>query len=162
MILKQAAAENLELASGNFLVGGFEQGAQRDQPAEIFIDPVLQHHQFGRGDALEFGHGDALFPPSDRVGRDQRQQQSGACRNQCRQVKPWPRRGVWQPQGCVGQDVARLVLFAHRRLSFDCPHSRSEDPGPECVIGHGLKISSRELGRMPSSLYAAINDLRVR
>ena len=84
MILKQATAENLELAAGNVLVGRFEQGAQRDQPAEIFVDPVLHHDQFGGGDALKLDLGDALFPPSDCVGCDQRQQQSDAGRNQRR------------------------------------------------------------------------------
>ena len=86
MIRKQPAAENLELAPGNLLVGGFEQGAQRDQPAEIFVDPILHHEQFGGGDALELDLGDALFPPSDRVGRDQRQHQADAYCNQRRPV----------------------------------------------------------------------------
>jgi len=86
MIHKQAAAKNLELAPGDLLVGGFEQGAQRDQPAEIFVDPVLHHDQFGRGDTLELDLGDALFPPSDRKGGDQRQHQADAYCDQRRPV----------------------------------------------------------------------------
>ena len=87
MILKQATAEDFKLTPGNVLVGGLEQGAQRDQPTKILVDPVLHHDQFGRGDTLEFDLGNALFSAFDRVGSDQRQRKSDAGGDQRRQVK---------------------------------------------------------------------------
>ena len=144
MILKQAAAENLELAAGNFLVGGFEQGAQRDQPAEIFVDPVLQHDQFGRGDALELGLGDALFPPSDRVGRDQRQQQSDAGRDQRRQVKPWPRRRDSPPLDHVSLTIATPVSIKHLRLSFGPHHGHRSAFRRRRMIGHRFRLRTHK------------------
>jgi hypothetical protein len=162
VILEQPAAENLELAAGNFLVGGFEQRAQRDQPAEIFVDPVLQHDQFGRGGGLELDPGDAPFPLSDGVSRDQRQQQSGTGCDQCRQVTSMPRRQNAAPRGNITHDVAKLIpVVVHRQLSFDCQHgSRSRGPGPERMIGYRLKICRQGLRRMPSSLDAEVNDVR--
>jgi len=81
--------------------------AQRGQPAEIFVDPVLQHDQFGRGDTLELGSCDALFPLSNRVRSEQRQQQSDAGR------------AVFITSGAASQAPAYLGPYAASKAALD-------------------------------------------
>src|ERR1700742_5189878 len=68
MVLEQAIAENFEFATRHFLIGGLEQRAQRDGPAERFVDAVLHLDELGRGPALELRPGDAAFPARDGIG----------------------------------------------------------------------------------------------
>jgi hypothetical protein len=66
MLLEQAPAESLELAAGDFLVGGFEQGTQRGQPADVFVHAALHDDRLSLGYALKLNFRDPLFPLSDR------------------------------------------------------------------------------------------------
>ena len=102
MSLEQPPAESLELAAGDFLVGGLEQGAKRDQPADVFVHAVLHDDRLGLGDALELDLGDPLFPLSDGVGR-----------------RPVTAKGRWRPQPAQGgtAPAARQCCAAARSCS---------------------------------------------
>jgi hypothetical protein len=90
MAFEQPTAENLEFAACHFLVGGFEQGAQRDQTADIFVDAVLHLDELGRSNALEFGPVGAALPAGNRIGGNGREQQADARRNPDGPVEPGP------------------------------------------------------------------------
>ena len=113
MVLEQPAAENLELAARHFFVGGFEQRAQRNEAAEIFVDAVLHLDELGRGDAFELCPGNTAFPTRHGVTRGGGQQQAN--------TRGHPRRPIQPRSGCkhfpslndVFRSILARILTAH-------------------------------------------------
>ena len=87
MSLEQSSAEGLELTAGDVLVGGFEQRAQRDQPADVFVEAVLHHDRLGLGGPAELHAGNPFFPLPDGIGRGERKHDTDASSNQRRTIQ---------------------------------------------------------------------------
>ncbi|MET3280975.1 hypothetical protein ABIF43_006464 [Bradyrhizobium japonicum] len=112
MALEQAGAEGLEFAAGDFLVGRFEQRAQRDEPADILTHAVLHDDRFGFGRVLELDPGDAVFPPRDGGRAHDREQQADGNRDQRRAIQSEQRRGT-PPSGHPFPILIVLIATAH-------------------------------------------------
>ena len=110
--LEQPAAEGFELAARDALVGGFEQGSQRHEPADIFVHAVLHDDGLRLGGVLELELVDAVFPARDRSGaRDREQQADGSC-DQRRAIEAEQRRNA-PPSSHTPSILIILIAIAH-------------------------------------------------
>ncbi|WP_370195255.1 hypothetical protein [Bradyrhizobium ottawaense] len=112
MALEQTRAEGLELAAGDFVVGRFEQRAQRDEPGDVFAHAILHDDRFGFGRVLELDPVDAIFPPRHGSRADDREQKTDADRDERRAIQPEQRRGT-PPSGHTPPILIVLIAIAH-------------------------------------------------
>ena len=153
--LEQPSGESLEFAARDFLVGRLEQGAQRDQPADIFVHAVLHDDRLGLGDTFELDPGNPLLPLADGICSRQRQYETDCHGHRRRIAHDQPRRQPTTHRRAFMTGNVRIP-FAHVRL-LRSPHAprRNTCSGVSGIIGHRLALRTRQSADAHCPLWEA-------